>query len=475
MRRFGIRTAALTGVLALAPFGSALAVPQPSVISAYALAAPTSEAASGLVARAVVPAGAACPSLTVTGDGGRTRRLPMQVRPTPVRTSPAFDAITVCSRAVPPSSASASIAGVRIPAHLPATINRLAMLGDSGCRIASWQVQDCSDDRAWPLARIAQSVADDHPDAILFNGDWFYREAPCPEGSESSCGSSPPPVTGLPFTDSAYGWIADALLPMAPMLSVAPLVITRGNHEACFRGGNGYFLLFDPRAGTQDTCSPIPTDQGLQAAPTTPTPTYAIDLRVTSGRTLRLAVVDSAGGSDTSVTAFADVQRPAYEEAARLTAPKAGRESWLYTHKPIYGYVTDQFAVAGKPFNPWTSMDQSAAAFGLVGTYDLVFGSHAHIAQTVQLPGLPPQLVLGNGGTLLDPAIGYPLPSQPLTVGPGKAYPLPAWGWVDVRFGYALATPGSSAGAWQMSMRDPAGKQFARCGLAHRELYCRDS
>ena len=464
---------ALASTIALAPAAAAATAPAPQVISAYALAAPTTEAASGLVARAVIPAGASCPDLRVTDADGRTRNVAMSVRPTPAGTSPAFDAITVCSVPIPTTAVRASIAGARIPARMPARIDRMALLGDSGCRVVSWQVQACGSVDAWPFARVAASIADERPDVIAFNGDWFYREGACPDSAQALCGSSPPPVGGLPFTDSAYGWIADALLPMAPMMSAAPLVVTRGNHEACNRGGNGYFLLFDPREGTSGTCAPVLANGVLTAAPTVPTPTYAIDLAVRPGRTLRLAVVDSAGGSDTSITPFAAVQRPSYEAAAALTRPRAGRESWLYTHRPSYAYVTDTFAAPGKPFSPWTAFDQTAASVGLLGTYDLVFSSHLHLAQAVQLPGLPPQLVLGNAGTLLDPTLGYPLPATGPALPDGTSLPAPSWAWVDVRFGYALATPGTEPGQWRLSMRDPDGTQVARCGLADRRLYCR--
>ena len=475
------RTTALAAIIALASASAppALAVvadePAPPVIAAYSLAAPRSEVPSGLVARAVVPGGTRCPTLQVARGADRpVRFVQMTVRPTPARTAPAFDAITVCSAPLPVGATEASISGVVVPAALPTSVDRLAMLGDSGCRIASWQVQDCASQAAWPLALIAQSVADEQPDAVLFNGDFFYREAACPAASQAMCGSSPPPIAGLPFTDSAYGWIADALLPMSPMLAAAPLIVTRGNHEACYRGGNGFFLLFDPREGTQDTCSPISTAAGLVAADTLPTPTYAIDLAVRDGRTLRLAIVDSAGGSDNAVTSFAAIQRPAYARAADITQARSGHESWLVTHRPLYGFVTAAFAQPGQPFNPWGSMDQAAAADGLLGSYDLVFSSHMHIAQSVQLLGLPGQLILGNAGTLLDPATGYPLPTSGPQISATQGYPAPTWGWVGVRFGYAMASPQAERGSWRITMKDPTGLAFARCGLASRELYCRD-
>ena len=475
------RTTALAGIIALAfasappALAAASDASSPPVIAAYSLAAPRSEVPSGLVARAVVPGGTHCPALRVALSADRPDHvMQMTVRPTPARTAPAFDAITVCTAPLPVGATAASISGVVVPAAMPTSVDRLALLGDSGCRITSWQVQDCASAEAWPLALIAQSVADERPDAVIFNGDFFYREAACPAASQAMCGSSPPPIAGLPFTDSAYGWIADALLPMAPMLAAAPLIVTRGNHEACYRGGNGFFLLFDPRKGTPDTCAPVSTATGLVAADTLPTPTYAIDVAVRDGRTLRLAIVDSAGGNDNSVTSFAAIQRPAYVRAADLAQARSGRETWLVTHRPLYGFVTTAFAQAGQPFNPWGSMDQAAAADGLLGSYDLVFSSHMHIAQAVQLPGLPGQLILGNAGTLLDPPTGYPLPTAGPQISATPGYPAPTWGWVGVRFGYAMASPQTDRGSWRVTMKDPSGAMFARCSLAHRELYCRD-
>ena len=136
--------------------------------------------------------------------------------------------------------------------------------------------------------------------------------------------------------------------------------------------------------------------------------------------------------------------------------------------------MSNQFATPGQTFSPWSSYDQGAAAWGLVDNIDLVLSSHLHLAESVQLPGLPGQLILGNAGTLLDPAIGYPLPTEPYTVGDGKTYPAPAWAWTNAQFGYALARPTSEAGSWSFAMKDQHGSQFASCGLVDRSLYCRN-
>ncbi len=469
--------AALVAVaLPTTPAMSTAAGFNPGVIAAYAIAAPVSEAASGLVARAVIPRGAACPNIVVRVSGrSASDEVVMYGRNLPATTAPAFEAITVCSARIPANAISASVMGHPIPAHMPTRVRSLALFSDTGCRIKPPHLQDCADLSSWPLASIAESIVEERPDAILFAGDFFYREAPCPPEVQNWCGSSPPPVAGLPFKDSAYGWIADVLLPMAPLLSTAPLIIARGNHEACNRGGNGYFLLFDPRRDTTATCAPIDGPGGLTAPQTTPTPTYTVDLPITAGRTLRLAIVDTAGGIDTQADAVADIHRPAFVAAAHLTTPRAGVENWLVTHRPVFGFASPEMAGPPVPFDPWVGADaQTAASFGLLGHFDLVFSSHIHIGQAVQIPGQPGQLILGNGGTLLDPLTGYPLPTTGPTDAAGQAYPPPVSAWIAPRFGYAIARPNAQAGSWRIEVNDPLGRQFARCGVAKRQIYCRD-
>ncbi|MFM7145943.1 MAG: metallophosphoesterase, partial [Actinomycetales bacterium] len=424
------------------------------------------------VARAVVPAGLQCPSLQVTDSQGNPRAVAMRERQRPKNTGSAFAPLAVCSTPVPVGAVSANIAGYRVPAAMPGRVKQIAMLGDSGCRVTTWEVQACSDPAQWPLARVSASIAADRPDVIIINGDFFYRESSCPVNEEDFCAASPGQVPGLPFTDSAYGWLADVFIPMAPMLATAPLVVVRGNHEACNRGGNGYFYFFDPRQDTANTCAPTIVDGILTAAPTVPTPTYPIDLRVSSARTLQLAIVDSSGGNDPTVSPYSVIQRPAYQQAAAITAKRPGRESWLLTHRPIFGFASNVFDTPSEPI-VWGSADQAAAAWGLLGTYDLIFSSHMHIAEVVQLPGLPAQLILGNAGTELDPSTGYVLPNEGFNVGPDRTYPVPSSAWVDVRFGYAMAEPGKSPHTWRLQMRDPQGAAFATCGLRATRLYCR--
>jgi len=46
----------------------------------------------------------------------------------------------------------------------------------------------------------------------------------------------------------------------------------------------------------------------------------------------------------------------------------------------------------------------------LLSHYNLILSSHLHLAQAVQIPGQPGQMIIGNGGTQLDPPTGYETP-----------------------------------------------------------------
>lgn len=454
------------------------------LIAAYTLVAPASVTKSQLVARAVVAAGRSCPKLrtsSATASGTAVRRLTMKVRKPAETALPAFSSVVVCSRNIPNETIKATIGGRKIPAALPQTIKKIALVADTGCRVKGQYVQDCLSPTAWPMRAISEQIAREKPQVVLNPGDYYYRESACPTADEQLCAGTPPPVAGMPFTDSDNGWVVDVLEPMSPLFPVAPMALLRGNHEACDRGGNGFFLFFDPRPDTAATCGPVLAAGGLVAPAPATTPTWAADLQVSNGRTLRVAMVDSAYGQDEYVSSWAPIQRTSYEQAQKLTANRPGRESWLLTHRPIFSHVTDTFAPPNNSlWTPWTSLDQTAASQGLLGNYKLVLSSHVHVTQAVQIPGQPGSLIMGNGGTYLDPPTGYATPQY----GPGAnadgtpiaptvtPYPSATMDWTLVQFGYAMAFPKQQAGRWAIKHRSPAGAPIGRCQLQGRRLFC---
>ena len=484
--------AAVFVALGMAHATSALATGS-GVVSAYTLVTPKTVSESRLQIRAVVPTGIGCPQVTITSGKGRTVTRKMKMRVPGATTGAAFASLRACQANVPKLKdgiRTARVGGVTVPSKLPATFSKIAMLGDTGCRIdddvdpTDIDVQDCSKTTGtdpgeyWPLAANSLSIAREKPDLTVFTGDFFYREDPCPAGYELMCGGSPPPVVDYRFNDTDYGWMADVFIPMAPVFRAAPILAVRGNHEQCDRGGNGWFLFFE----VTTSLSPAACAPAVTGGPTAANiaPSWSFDAPIRKGRTLRIVAVDSAYGRNFDITDWVPTQRLAYESAADLSRPVKGRESWLVTHRPMFGIEPVEETVPG--LLPWTSTDQTAAGFGLTSNYQLMVASHIHVAQVVKIPGQPPQMVVGNGGSKPDVAnqASYVKPAYgPLSKADGsplspdyEPYPTSSYEWTAVKYGYVIATPNSKAKQWTMTHKDFTGKKFATCALSGKQIDC---
>jgi predicted phosphodiesterase len=328
-----------------------------------------------LIARAL--ADKTCPAITIDGvETALSRR---------AGATDAFPGV-VCEAEVPPSATRASIAGAALPL-LPDRIDRIAVIGDTGCRIEEWDghddIQACNDPRAWPLAEIAGQVAAAKPDLIIHVGDYIYREAPCPKGAAGCAGS--------PWGDNADTWQADVFGPMAPAIRAAPWIHIRGNHETCDRAGNGWFRYLDPRdvpASCQQFTEP-----------------YTVPVA-----DLQFLVMDTAAAGDQQTSDDLNAAYSAQLDQLRsLTQPG----DWLLTHKPIVGGVLR--------LSPKGVVDAGAretavdnATFRAVSDnrvpdgIDVVLSGHIHLAEAI-LPDdaarRPLQVIAGNSGTKLDPGL----------------------------------------------------------------------
>ena len=101
----------------------------------------------------------------------------------------------------------------------------------------------------WPLKAQMDAAAASNPDLVIHVGDYFYRQGPCPENQPCTAINHPvnPRMLGA-WGDNWNGWYADFFAPSLRLLSQAPWIALRGNHERCGRGGDGYFLFLDPRS-----------------------------------------------------------------------------------------------------------------------------------------------------------------------------------------------------------------------------------
>jgi hypothetical protein len=317
------------------------AAAQNSLSAAYVVMGP-----QGAVARAVFEGTASCPKIDFGVD-----QPSMDVRAQPSAGFP----VTVCEKVMPPGTKSASILGGPLPVPLPIPKNSLAsivVLGDTRCRPA--QQQNCNPN-GWPFKKLSDNAAAYHPGLVIHVGDYLYRGK-----------------------DTWENWKADFFDPARNLLTAAPWIVARGNHEICTRGGGGYFrLLADQNEPTQ--CENDTTDISPY--------TVMIGER-------QFIVFDSSG-----VPKSNDVNR--YKEQFVKVAKLVKPHSWFITHVPTWG-------VKGSGFIDDTleqALENGDRDHALLTNGELFLSGHIHLWEAIGFEKGPPQFVLGNGGANLAPPI----------------------------------------------------------------------
>ncbi|HKA29157.1 MAG TPA: metallophosphoesterase, partial [Candidatus Binatia bacterium] len=472
-----MRTVGLTALVVA--LGVAVAAARQRVDYAFTVVAPRSVSRSQLVARVVIVApGARCPVIVArTAERKKALRIRMRRIATPGG-SVGFDGITVCRKRLPRGVVRASVGGNRLPVFRPGTPKRIAVFGDTGCRIEereatpdptepTEEVQDCNSPTAWPLEMVAGEIAAAKPQLVIDTGDYFYREAACPTSGPQAplCAGSPPPnPPGSPNEDTWAGWAADWFRPARALFRAAPLVLSRGNHESCARAGTGYFFLLEPGVSPPDTCQRADAATG---DPANPPPSVAQPPWVARFGAIDLVVYDSSNANDTTVK-NAEMFEALGRRAVSLLRPRSFAR-WLLTHRPVYGW--GRFAGPDRP-PIWTNVTLEAALDGLIGPFDAVLSGHVHLFQTVELPDRPAQLILGDGGTLLDsPDIDGALPTFGPTID-GMTLAAPTRGVMTVSFGWMLFRPTPEPGVFSGVRSQPGVGPQADCRLARDSIDC---
>ncbi len=343
----------------------------PAAFAQRSVVAWTEFTGSGLSLRAITEGGS-CPLVTVDG-----RAAAMTVRQP---SNPMF-AVTTCQMSLSPRAKSVVVEGktLKLGSRKP---KRIVVIGDTGCRLKGEDVQDCNDPKKWPFRVVSQHAAEKHPDLVIHVGDYYYRETPCPAG-RAGC-------EGSPHGDAWDSWRADFFEPSASLLTVAPWVFARGNHEQCGRGSDGWFRFLD--AGETPLTCPA------ASAP------FPIDLNG-----LRMEVIDSADIEDRQSAADREVE---YERQLPTGTPSAKGETWLVTHKPLWAHELTTAAGASGSSEPQPPITPQAAR--PMDTVDMVVAGHVHFFATIDFTDpragahgaalRPAQLVVGDGGSALDSA-----------------------------------------------------------------------
>ncbi len=385
----------------------------------------------------------------LTGEGAQLRaaaldgRCPTAVvdgadQPMSLRQAASEDFPELCQLAIPARTTRLSVGERALPLPVRAP-QRIVLLGDSGCRIQGVTAQSCNDPKAWPFAEVARLAAAQRPDLVIHVGDYYYREQPCPIGDKACAGS--------PHGDNWSTWQAEFFTPAAPLLTAAPWVFVRGNHESCGRGGPGWFALLDAAVQPQ-TCP-------AASAP------FTVDI---GG--LNLYVLDSADTLDRSAPPRAVAQFAGQIDALE---PRINQgQGWIVTHRPIWGRVP---VVRLPTLNPVevsiNDTEQSAVRGKALRGVQMIVSGHIHDFAALSFGAArPAQLIVGTGGDVGEPA------DIPAVHGGGR--------FVDGvrgdlftfdRFGYLLLE--RQGQDWTGAFHDAQDRIVATCLLHERALTCR--
>lgn len=379
----------------------------------------------GAVAR-VITSESQCPEIEI--DGAKSV---MQLRAAADQDFP----ITVCDAAIPRGASSASVLGqaLKLPKARP---ERVVVVGDTGCRLKGTTIQSCNDPTQWPWEPLALTASTTKPDLVIHVGDYHYRESPCIIDKGDCAGS--------PYGDNWAAWNADFFTPGRSLLQAAPWVIVVGNHEDCARAGLGFFRLLDPRA--------------LPPACPEFTDPYAIDYMDP-----QLIVMDDSAVNDFEVEP--DQLAVFKEQFVEVNALAEKATTWLLLHDPIYvfGHLGEKDGQEQRFIDQLTLQQASNNTFPK--SVQVLMGGHIHLFQVLSFgQERPPQLVVGNSGTLLDKAITTPLTGLEI------ANMQVAYGTMLDRFGFVLME--RSGDRWALAIKNVAGGDMDKCILGGGVLLC---
>ena len=412
---------ALLSLVSAAPAHAQL--PSPHVLSSWV------ELVDGGVAeaRAVVDGGR-CPVAQVDGQ-----RRTMSSRARPGLAFPN----SVCALRLPRDARSARIDGKALP--LPRPVNRIVVMGDTGCRLKGGDVQDCNNPEAWPFAKLMRAAAAEKPDLVIHVGDYYYRETPCP-AMYSGC-------AGSPYGDGWPSWKVEFFDPARPLLDAAPWVFARGNHESCDRGWRGWFRLLD--AGPKGYTPSCPGESAGFEVPI-------------GGVTLH--VLDSAAADDRSAPTGA--VRVVMNQLSGLAGDAPGSD-WIVTHRPFWDRAIVGLAPGLSLGAELNRTEQVAARARNLTPVQMIVSGHVHHFAAIDFAcKRPAQLVVGTGGDLGEPA-EQQTPKAGVTTFEG----ISARELSFRQFGYFVMD--RTAGGWTGVFKNKDGQMVTRCTLAGRRLTCR--
>lgn len=405
-------------------------------------------------------ADASCPTLRwADGEQAMQARSAPEVLPPPPGNKAAVQkpsrfTLRACESGWPSGATSVQVAGLTLQAPAP-ELRRIVVLGDTGCRLKGNSLQGCNDTLEWPFARVLARALELRPDLVLHLGDYHYRESPCPEGA-SNCAGSP----------WGYGddtWQADFFRPAQALLAAAPWVFVRGNHEACYRAGQGWLRYLDAQPGGARRCGAEAVDGAADGGNFTDP--FAVPLSPHS----QLIVFDSSevGGRTPprGSAAWARWQGQ-IERVSALSAQST--QSLFVSHHPSLAFDPEAQGMPTIVRSGLAPLLHEVEPHRLAppGVQATLHG-HLHLFQALGFASNHPiTLVIGNGGTATSGHVDAAAALKTELV-PGAVLETLQ---THTQFGLTLLT--ATPQGWELQAFNMLGQPLLTCTLAGQTLRC---
>jgi hypothetical protein len=326
------------------------------------------------IARTIVSKTQPCPNITIDN-----KKYLMQIR---AEADNDF-AVRSCEYTLPKKTKTASINGKAL-ALPPQQLERIVIIGDTGCRLKGFRLQNCDKPNTWPFPQLAQHIADLEPDLVIHVGDYHYRETACPQWKKG-CQQSP----------SGYGWDsweADFFKPAKPLLENTPWIMVRGNHEECKRAGSGWDRLLAPTPFSK-SCSDYNSPYAVQIG------------------NQQFLIFDS---SKASLFVKKEQQKIYQKQFQAMNAMASNNvPTWLLLHHPIWAFYKTNL---GPSVSQTDSLQAAIGPSEFPSSVKLIVSGHIHLNGWLRFDNTdknnssarPSQLIAGNGGTkLVNPPVDF--------------------------------------------------------------------
>ena len=402
-------------------------------------------APSGPLARAVVEASEKCPELRAYAGGEDYLKAAgsVRLRAAGDRDMPHHFPVKVCEVQLPRDVPSGALSFGRELPRITSEPVKTLLVGDTGLRVKTkndgtclhpgpkklYGIKQCKPEDIipfnaslvsghfqnfsdWPLKSQMEAASLEKPDLVVHVGDYFYRQGPCPRNKPCTAinNDSFPLLPGA-WGDNWKGWFADFFAPSISLLSQAPWIVLRGNHERCDRGGAGYFLFLDPkrypdvRGGyfcsdyTEPYVVPFANEQFLimDTAMVDDVDVDDVCPRESYQRKIFPSNRLEDPDQDTNrkeILEQVDLYRQQFDKIENMKLPNV--TNFLLSHHPIFGIKCNKGRYES---TEWT-LQQALPTSTLDGISATIHG-HVHWFQGLDIAGLPKHFIVGNGGTLL--------------------------------------------------------------------------